>query len=300
MELNHETVLLPPRPAATIVLLRDAAQGPEVLLLRRHMLSDVLGGAYVFPGGKVDARDAAEALQTHLDCTPEQLQARLQETGATPATAMSLFVAAVREAFEESGVLFAQGAAPAPTARARALLRDGLGFQQMLTHLSLRLQTEPIVPWSRWITPRVPMVTNKRFDTRFFIAALPPGQQATHDDHEATEALWITPRAALQRYWDGAIELAPPQIMSLSLLSHFADVSAVLRHARQVRPPLVEPAPFLQDGIRVVCYPGDPQHPVGHRAFPGPTRLFYRKGRFEPEGGLADLFRCAPGFFPAD
>lgn len=297
MELNTETVVSPPRPAATVVMLRDASQGPEVLLLRRHGLSDVLGGAYVFPGGKVDTRDSSHALQRHLDRTPAELHAQLQETDIDAGTASGLFVAAIREAFEESGILFAEGVRHPQAAAARALLQEGLGFEEVLARLSLRLQTDRILPWSRWITPRVPMVTNKRFDTRFFVAAVPEDQQALHDNHEATESLWITPRTALERYWAGEIDMAPPQIMSLSFLSHFADVSAVLQQARRTSPPLVEPEPFQDDGLRVVCYPGDERHSRARRAFPGPTRLTYRNKRFEPSGGFESLFACAPGFF---
>lgn len=297
MELNTETVVSPPRPAATVVMLRDASQGPEVLLLRRHGLSDVLGGAYVFPGGKVDTRDSSQALQRHLDRTPAELHAQLQETDVDAHTASGLFVAAIREAFEESGILFAEGVRHPQAAAARALLQEGLGFEEVLARLSLRLQTDRILPWSRWITPRVPMVTNKRFDTRFFVAAAPEGQQALHDNHEATESLWITPRTALERYWAGEIDMAPPQIMSLSFLSHFADVAAVLQQARRTCPPLVEPEPFLDEGLRVVCYPGDERHSRTRRAFPGPTRLTYRNKRFEPSGGFESLFACAPGFF---
>ena len=297
MELNTETVTTAPRPAATVVMLRNGPKGPEVLLLRRHGLSEVLGGAYVFPGGKVDAQDGSTALQRHLDRTPAELHAQLQEAEVDAGTATSLYVAAIREAFEESGILFAEGVRHPQAAAARAMLREGLGFEDMLARLSLRLQTERILPWSRWITPKVPMVTNKRFDTRFFVAAVPDGQLAVHDNHEATECLWITPRTALERYWAGDIDMAPPQIMSLSFLSHFADVPAVLRQARATRPPLVEPEPFLHEGLRVVCYPGDERHSSARRAFPGPTRLTYRNKRFEPSGGFESLFACTPGFF---
>jgi 8-oxo-dGTP pyrophosphatase MutT (NUDIX family) len=300
MELNTETVATPARTAATVVVLRNSRAGPEVLLLKRHGLSDVLGGAYVFPGGKVDARDGSPALQRHLDRTPAELHARLQEADVDASTATSLFVAAIRETFEESGILFAEGIGHRQAAAARAMLHDGLDFGDMLARLSLRLHTDAVLPWSRWITPRVPMVTNKRFDTRFFVAPAPDGQQALPDKHEATECLWITPRAALERYWAGNLDLAPPQIMSLSFLSHFPDVPAVLRQARANRPPLVEPEPFLQDGLRVVCYPGDERHSSARRAFPGPTRLTYRNRRFEPSGGFDSLFACAPGFFDVE
>lgn len=292
MELNLEIVTTPVRPAATVVMLRDAPAGLEVFLMKRHSLSDVLGGAYVFPGGKVDALDAELDMAAHLDQPLQVLHAGLNEADISERTAGGLYVAALREAFEESGVLFAQGL---PTqaldaARAAALLREGHGFNEVLAQMGLRLQTRSIVPWSRWITPTAPSVTNKRFDTRFFVSAVPAGQVAIHDDHETTESIWLSPRTALQQYWDGQIALAPPQIMSLAHLSHHASVDSVLTQARSRLPPVIQPEPFDQDGGRVICYPGDARHSVREPVMPGPTRLYYRNKRFEPLDGFDSLF----------
>ena len=110
MELNFEPVTTPPRPAATVVMLRDGDSGLEVFLLKRHGLSDVLGGAYVFPGGKVDRFDAELDMDAHLDQPPQALHAALNEPALDALTAAGLYVAALREAFEECGVRFAQGA----------------------------------------------------------------------------------------------------------------------------------------------------------------------------------------------
>ncbi|WP_137896660.1 NUDIX hydrolase [Ramlibacter sp. 2FC] len=291
MELNTEVVTTPPRPAATVVLLRDGAQGLEAFLLRRHGASDVLGGVYVFPGGKLDAADSGPALAARLDQEPEALHAALGEPDTDAGMAAGLFVAALREAFEECGVLFAESAAghAVDTARAAALLREGLSFGELLAGLALRLQTRALLPWSRWITPRQPSITNKRFDTRFFVAALPPGQTAQHDDHETTDSVWLAPRAALEQYRDGQIDMIAPQIMSLAHLARHASVASVLEAARLRPPPLIEPQPFEEDGMRVICYPGDPRHPVRERALPGPTRLCFRNKRFEPMQGFDEL-----------
>jgi 8-oxo-dGTP pyrophosphatase MutT (NUDIX family) len=291
MELNSEVITAPPRDAATVVLLRDTAQGLEVFLVKRHGLSDVLGGAYVFPGGKLDGSDAQLDTAAHLDRQPTELHAALGEPDISPVMASALFVAALREAFEESGVLFCDGITPARTADAAQRLRQGAPFNQVLADLSLRLHLGAIAPWSRWITPRMPSVTNKRFDTRFFIAAIPHEQVAAHDNHETTESAWLSPRAALQQYWNREIELAPPQIMSLAHLSRHATVHSAMAEARQKPPPLVLPEPFDDNGERVLCYPGDPKHPVPARALPGPTRLMWRNRRFEPNGGFDALFQ---------
>jgi len=292
MELNDEIITTPPRPAATVVMLRDGAQGLEVFLLKRHAASNVLGGAYVFPGGKLDDADSQADLATRLDQSAEVLHASLREAETDAATAAGLYVAALREAFEESGVLYAEDAAggAVDAARAAARLREGQAFGALLAEFGLRLQTRQLAPWSRWITPRQPSVTNKRFDTRFFVAAVPAEQTARHDDHETTDSVWLAPRAALQQYWDRHIELAPPQIMSLAHLARHDSVGSVLQAARRSAPPLIQPEPFDQDGTRVLCYPGDERHSVRERALPGPTRLLFRNKRFEPVGGFDGLF----------
>ncbi len=293
MEFNSQIVTTPPRPAATIVMLRDGADGLEVFLLKRHGLSDVLGGVHVFPGGKVDLRDAELDMDLHLDRPQDELRANLGEQDLDARTAAGLYVAAIREAFEESGVLFAQGARQQDALRAHALLREGHAFDEMLGRMALRLDCAGVVPWSRWITPTVPSMMTKRFDTRFFVAAVPADQIARHDEHETTESVWIAPRAALHQYWDGTMQLAAPQIMSLAHLTHYGSVASALAAARARRPPVVAPEPFDDEAGRVICYPGDERHSVAERALPGPTRLYLRNKRFEPEGGFEALFKPA-------
>jgi 8-oxo-dGTP pyrophosphatase MutT (NUDIX family) len=290
MELKSDIILTPPRHASTVVLLRDGVEGLEVFLAKRHGLSDVLGGAYVFPGGKLDDSDAQLDPTAHLDVSGEALHTALAEPETDSQQAGALFVAALREAFEECGVLFADGVDAGQTQRAQELLRQGVHFNQMLADLSLRLNTRALAPWSRWITPKMASVSTKRFDTRFFVAAIPSDQVARHDNHETTESAWLTPRAALEQYWARDIELAPPQIMSLAHLARHKSVQTAMDEARHQSPPLVCPEPFDKDGERVLCYPGDPNHSVAKRALPGPTRLIYRNRRFEPTDGFEALF----------
>jgi 8-oxo-dGTP pyrophosphatase MutT (NUDIX family) len=257
MEVNLESTSSAVRASASVVLLRDGAAGIEVFLLKRHGLSDVLAGAYVFPGGKVDALDAEEAAHADFDRDPAELHAALNEPRLSVLEAAAIFAAALRETFEEAGV---------------------------------RLRASELVPWSRWITPVIPGVMRKRFDTRFFLARVPPGQEPRHDDHEATESVWLQPRDALSQYWDGRIELAPPQIMSLAHLSRHARVQHAMDAARRTHPPLIRPEPIDHEGVRVMCYPGDERHTVRERALPGPTRLHYLGGRYEPAGGFEAFF----------
>jgi 8-oxo-dGTP pyrophosphatase MutT (NUDIX family) len=294
MEIHDEPSEAPVRAAASVVMLRDGATGLEVFLLKRHGLSDVLGGAYVFPGGKVDSADADAALHERLDASPQLLHESLHEPELSLAEGASLYVAALREAFEETGVLYAESAGPEEAQRAWSLHREGHAFEEVLGLMSLRLLATQLQPWSRWITPRVRAVIRKRFDTRFFVAPIPGEQVARHDNHEATASVWLSPRIALEQYRDGLIELAPPQIMSLSHLARHASVQSVMAQARLRAPPLVEPEPFERDGQRMICYPGDERHSVRERAFPGPTRLRYCEGRFEPEDGFESLLTDKP------
>lgn len=257
MELNHEISIDMPRDAASIVLLRDAPAGLEVFLLERHTASADLGGAYVFPGGKLDAGDCDLALATALQLDPEQLRANLGEPETPPLQAFGLYAAALRETREEAGV---------------------------------QLDGSQIHPWSRWITPQIPAFRSKRFDTRFFVARIPPDQTASHDNYEATHSLWLSPREALVRYWNGEIAFAPPQIMGLAHLARHASAKSVIEEAQSRQPPLILPHSLAVDGVRMMCYPGDPEHPVRQRALPGPTRLFLRQRRFEPQGAFEEFF----------
>jgi 8-oxo-dGTP pyrophosphatase MutT (NUDIX family) len=270
------------------MVLRDAPAGAglEVLLVRRHGNSGVLGGVHVFPGGKLDAADRSAC---GLDLTPANCLQALGETDLDPDTATGLHVAALRETFEECGLLLGLAGLPADIRRVRERTLGGEAFANVLNDLGLPLAASSLVPWSRWVTPRVPSVANKRFDTRFFVAVAPEGQQVEHCTIEATEAIWMSPRTGLERYWAGDIDLAPPQIMSLHQLAGLGGVEQVLATARSRLPALILPEPFDENGARVICYPGDPAHSVRERLWPGPTRLTHRNQRFEPEGGLAAL-----------
>lgn len=280
-----------PRDAATVVLLRDTPAGLETLLLRRHTQMANMGGVHVFPGGKLDAADRDGC--TALDQPAQALHEALNEPGLDAATAAGLHVAALREALEECGLLLAeplQAHAPVDAPHARALLHAGQPLAQVLAALQLRLATRQMCAWSRWITPLAPAMATRRFDTRFFVARAPDGQAARHDDQETTDSVWITPRGALERYRDGLIDLAPPQIMSLAQLARHASVRSVMEQVQRQRPSTILPEAFEQDGARVICYPGDAMHSVREVAMPGPTRLYQRERRFLPEGGFEALF----------
>ena len=257
-----------PRDSASLLLLRDGEQGLEVLLLRRHENSSVLGGMYVFPGGKVDPEDQTPAALASLDQDAAALHARLGEPDLPPTLAAGLFLAALREAQEEAGIWLAD--------------RPG--------QTDMRWRTADVLPWSRWVTPVTPAIGTLRFDTRFFVARLPAGQEARHDNLEATESVWVRPREALERYWAGEIGLIPPQLMGLAQLSHHPDVASAWAEALAQPVRCILPEVIREGEVRVMCYPGDPVHPLRERCMPGPMRLRLVGKRFEPVDGFDGWF----------
>lgn len=287
--MNPTETERPPRDAASLVLLRDGSAGLEVLLLRRHADSRVMGGVHVFPGGKLDPTDCSPDALAALDLEAEQLLARLDEPALTPEKAAGLHLAALRETFEEAGLLLAESA----DAAARQALADrqagGEALADAMATLGLRWQASAILPWSRWITPRHP-ASGAAFDTRFFLARLPTGQEARHDGYETTEAVWLVPRQALALHAEHRLELVPPQLMSLVKLARHADVDSAWNEALAARPPRIQPEASDVDGERLLYFPGDQLHSVRERALPGPTRLHWLPRRFEPVGGFAAWF----------
>lgn len=290
LELNAEYVDSRPAPAATVMVLRDSAEHFEVLLLRRHAAAGVLGGAYVFPGGKLEQRDR-QLSPSLVNMTTEQLRSALCEPDIELDTACQIYAAAVRETLEECGLLLGIDQPPGGQAlvQAQGMVNSGLSLDKVLAHFGWHLNASSLLPWSRWITPRRPTVTNRRFDTRFFVSALPPSQLAIHDQCEVTDCTWMQPRIALERYWAGAIDLAAPQIICLQHLARFSTIDQVMAYAKSHSPCTIRPESFDQDGERVMCYPGDPMHSCLEPAWEGPTRLTFRNGRFEPDGGLKAL-----------
>ena len=301
----HEGPDRRPRASASVLLLREGARGPEVLLLRRHPGTEVLGGYYVFPGGKLDAADCTPDWLPVLDRPATDFVHQLNESQTPSAQARGLHLAALRELYEEAGVLLAApalhpralGAAgtarppgPWPPLALNQCLRQGQSWPEALSAHGLQAHTAALRPWSRWITPRSPVVGTARFDTRFFLALLPPGQQAQPDQREAVEALWLAPREALQRHWAHELELIAPQLMALAELARFDSAAAVWQQALTRRAPCIEPAPFAEGALRGLCYPGDPCHPQPERVLPGPTRLRVLGRRFEPVAGFEGWF----------
>ena len=245
-----------PKSAATVVLLRDGAAGPEVFLQRRVKGMPFAGGMTVFPGGGVDERDA----DASIAWTGPEPAWWAEMFGCSTGLARALVCAAVRETFEESGVLLA-GPDPdtvvadtGPYAGARAgLVAREFSLAHFLAETGLVLRADLLCPWSNWVTPEA---EPKRYDTRFFLAAMPEGQRADAVTTEVTTAYWRTPDQALADWDEGCCGLLPPTWVTLTEISECGSVAEALA----AEPALGKVVPKLvrRDGAWRAVLPGDP------------------------------------------
>jgi 8-oxo-dGTP pyrophosphatase MutT (NUDIX family) len=251
-----------PRDAATVMLLRSgAAGGLEVYMLRRKPSMAFAPGAMVFPGGSVDPRDADEQVAwTGPDAT-----AWGRTFDAPPELARALVCAAVRETFEESGVLLAGESADSVVADTtsdeweadrQALLDRSVSLAELLGRRGLVLRADLLRPWSRWITP---VIEPRRFDTRFFAAALPAGQRTRDVGGEASAVAWIAPPDALAAGRRGDLALMPPTMVTLTELAACTDLETALSGPRQVAP--IIPDVQVREGAVWLTVPGIREYP---------------------------------------
>jgi len=235
----------PPTPvaSATVLLVRDGASGLEVFMVERHHQVDFASSALVFPGGKVDPADRAAGLRPHC-----------AGAGALDDEELALRVAAVRETFEESGVLIArrrgaaallaQAEAGAIEARGRAeLLAGRVGFGEIAAREDLELACDALVPFAHWITPEF---MPKRFDTHFYLVAAPPDQAAAHDGRESVDSLWIAVDRAIEDARAKRRSIIFPTLRNLVKLGRSRSVGEALERAR--REPIVTVLPAVGRG----------------------------------------------------
>lgn len=227
---------VPIRPASTVMVVRDSAAGVEVFTLRRAATLVFAAGMTVFPGGGVDPRDAEPSVPwTGPD------PAWWAERWHVPVDhARSQVVAAVRELYEETGLLLAGPGGDAqalPTTIRADLAGHRTGLAEVLRERSWQLRADLLRPWSRWITPPGPP---RRYDTYFFLAALPEGQQADHDTSEAIAGAWQRPGDVLTAGSRGEVGLLPPTVATLTDLADAATVTELLAAQRPVEPILPE------------------------------------------------------------
>jgi 8-oxo-dGTP pyrophosphatase MutT (NUDIX family) len=223
---------VPVRPAATVLLVRDSEAGLEVFMVVRHHKIDFASGALVFPGGSVDAGDHAIAADSAICGAATALDERDRLSR----------VAALRETFEECGVLLARPRGLDEGLGARdveiAEKSHGRSFSELIAAENLELALDALIPFAHWITPPI---LPKRFDTRFYIATAPSDQIAIHDGSESVDSVWISPTLALKAADAGTYTLVFATRLNLQLLAQSADVASALSAARARRVVTVEP-----------------------------------------------------------
>lgn len=251
-----------PVPAATVTLVRDSDEGLEVLMLQRNFQSGFMPGMHVFPGGALDESDYSReacALCVGLDDREASSTLKLECGG------LAYWVAAIRESFEEAGILLACDArgemvALSETAgidrfrvHRHALNAGEQEFIALLARENLRLAADRLVYFSHWITP---LGAPRRYDTRFFVARAPDAQDALHDNLETIGHAWVQPRTALETHGVGKFNLRTPTLRTLELFAQFAAVDELIAAMRaQHEVPAILPR-IAKDGRRLL--PGDP------------------------------------------
>ena len=274
--MNHQ-----PNPAvdaATIIILREAPDGFQVFMVRRHSKSGFMADRYVYPGGKLDETDCTQVAARHIEgLTPQQATERLEED-VEPLRATGLFLAGIRETFEEAGILLARRAGEealidltsdeyvAKTFRQyrKQLMDYEVALSEVAEAEDLIFPIDRLGYFAHWITPHV---EPKRYDTRFFVAIAPESQRPLHDERETTDSVWIRPADAVDDNQDGDFLLAPPTLRTMQQLSDFDSAEAVLEWAQAHHPPTILPHMEQRDGRIWLFLPGDEEFPADEPSY---------------------------------
>ena len=257
-----------PAPASTVILLRDGSDAPEVLMLERHARSEFLPDLYVFPGGRVEESD--HALSDRVRGLTDRGAAALLTT-VDPDHAMGFVVAAIRETWEESGILLASRRGnddlidaehAADLGKHRLEVQDGdQTFRELIEREDLLLAADRLAVQGHWITPEpVP----RRFDTLFFATLTPPGQRAAHDGVESSHHVWTTPEDALEQGSAGKRQIIFPTRCTLETLVGFSDAAQALEASRKRPVVPVTPVMVQQDGETRLSIPEEAGYPTSY------------------------------------
>ena len=295
-----------PKKATTVILLRgNDPIGFEVFLLKRHEKSSFMGGNFVYPGGRVDREDGSlELCSFSKGITLEKAQTILGGA-VSPEESFSYWIAGVRELFEEAGILFAyeqmgnllqiknqQEQEKFSNYRIQ-LQKEKLTICQIIQEEKLLLALDQMHYYAHWITPEA---RSERFDTRFFLACYPPGQEASHDRKETTAGVWLTPQKALEENLKGEGLLSPPTLKTLEDLSRFVSIEEVLNSLKEKEiKPILPILTKISSGTLIVL-PWDPEYQIFQRGEnpvhldhgrpsqlgDNTTRLLMKEGRWLP------------------
>jgi len=283
LDLDPSRSAVPPRDASTLVVVRDTpgAEDIEVFCVERQK-GGFLGGAVVFPGGKVDPAD--------LDPGWSGLVTAPRAWGPPPTDdglLRGIAVAACREALEEAAILPVDGPSPDHSVLLewrQRLARKDTTLRALLEAHGLRLDLAALHPLARWITPTS---EPRRFDTRFFLFVADGSLRGAHDDQETTASFWAAPAEVLRRFAAGELQLAPPTHRMLDVLATAKNTRGAVAIAEAACREPVCPRLFKHVGTNgetiALALPGDPEHEVPTKRSPGATRYVLRGSRFVPE-----------------
>jgi 8-oxo-dGTP pyrophosphatase MutT (NUDIX family) len=265
----------PARAASTVVLIRPSARRFEVLLVKRHDNVAFMGGAHVFPGGRVDESDRFDAPERVCEGFGEA-SARMPDIDR--AAAVALHVAGIRELLEEAGVLLARPVDAHGVGRLRREMAAGATLEALALRDGFRLALDSLHVFAHWVTPEV---ETKRFDTRFFIALLPPEQEPMHDEHETTDSEWMEPDVAVERCRRDEILLPPPTWTTLRMLSKLSTADEAIDWARRRRVVRVQPGFIRTATETMLTLPGHSTFPpIDGFETPEETRFVLEGGRW--------------------
>lgn len=235
---------LTPKDAATVILVRDQISRLEVFLMRRNKKQNFMGGYFVFPGGQLDDADCDSILWDKC-CSSMVVKSsqRLQEPGLPESIARGLHMAAIRETFEESGILLATSASGKSTfgfndaktlerftLYRRRIYRGEITMMDLAVLEGIRFKPNMMIPYAHWITPEI---QRTRYNTRFFLARLPNGQHTSHDEDELIASGWVTPEDALRMNEIGEMPLSPPTLKTVEELSSFRTTEQLFKTAAE-------------------------------------------------------------------
>ncbi len=295
-----------PKKAATVILLRSKEpSGFEVFLLKRHEKSSFMGGNFVYPGGRVDQEDGSSEIGSFSrGVTSEEAQRILGGT-ASPEESLAYWVAAIRELFEEAGVLLAydhhenllrlnsQGEQNKYSNYRDLLQKAEISISEIAKKENLSFALDQLRYYAHWITPEA---RSERFDTYFFLARYPSGQEASYDRKETTAGVWITPGEALNDNLSGGVPLSPPTLKTLEDLSRFKTIDEVFASLRDAKTEAILPVLTKISSGPMIVFPWDPEYDLFQkRELPSPlehgrasqsndntTRLLMKEGRWLP------------------
>jgi len=295
-----------PKKAATTILLRNKEpQGFEVFLLRRHEKNSFMGGNYVYPGGRVDREDGSlEICSLSKGITLDEAQTAIGRA-ISPEESFAHWIAGIRELFEEAGVLLAydqKGKLLQLKDREErerflhyreSLQKDKTSICEMAQKENLLFALDQLHYYAHWITPEA---RSERFDTRFFLARYPSGQEATHDQKETTAGAWLTPRRALEENLNGEVVLSPPTLKTLEDLSRFRSIEEIFHSLKREDIQPILPILTKISNSPVLIFPWDAEYEIfqkgeipspinhGRSSQPGDntTRLLMKENRWLP------------------